>query len=153
DRDKTMDTFAVRPHISPQAVSSLITQTATMEIIHYTEQEERAYLELILQQLEWALQQLGREAQQYSKEFRQNEAYLRDQRSGMDEADVVSAGQSFRRMAFQGEAGVAAKRRLNRLLDSPYFGRIDFIREGDDQRLPVYIGVHSFVSGTPDTYP
>lgn len=148
-----MDTFAVRPHISPQAVSSLITQTATMEIIHYTEQEERAYLELILQQLEWALQQLGREAQQFSKEFRQNEAYLRDQRSGMDEADVVSAGQSFRRMAFQGEAGVAAKRRLNRLLDSPYFGRIDFIREGDDQRLPVYIGVHSFVSGTPDTYP
>lgn len=124
-----------------------------MTTIHATEQDERTYLEHILQELEWALRQVDREARQFSKEFRQNEAYLRDQRSGMDEADIVSAGQSFRRMAFQGEAGVAAKRRLNRLLDSPYFGRIDFVREDDDDLLPIYIGVHSFVSGSQGTYP
>lgn len=128
-------------------------ENGSMKVIHATEQEERAYLEQILQQLEWALQQVDQEARRFSKEFRQNEAYLRDQRSGMDEADVVSAGQSFKRMAFQGEAGVAAKRRLTKLSDSPYFGRIDFIREGDGELLPIYIGVHSFVSPSPDTYP
>ena len=85
-----------------------------MEIIHYTEQEERFYLEQVLQQLEWSLRQLDLETRQFSKEFRQNEAYLRDQRSGMDEADVVSAGQSFKRMAFQGEAGAAALDRPDR---------------------------------------
>ena len=124
-----------------------------MEVIHYTEEEERLYLEQVLQQLEWSLRQLDLETRQFSKEFRQNEAYLRDQRSGMDEADVVSAGQSFKRMAFQGEAGAAARRRLVRLSDSPYFGRIDFTRQGGIERMPIYIGVHSFTSTSPGIYP
>jgi DNA helicase-2/ATP-dependent DNA helicase PcrA len=124
-----------------------------MKVIHFTEQQERAYLDQILQQLEWALQQVDQAARQFSKEFRQNEAYLYDQRSGMDDADRVSAGQSFKRMAFQGESGIAAKRRLTKLSESPYFGRIDFIRKGDNERLPVYIGVHSFTDGAPGTYP
>jgi DNA helicase-2/ATP-dependent DNA helicase PcrA len=124
-----------------------------MSIIHPTEQDEREYLDRILRQLEWALQHLDRENRQFSKEFRENESYLRDQRSGMDEADVVSAGQSFKRMASQGESGVMAKRKLTKLSDTPYFGRIDFIREGSEERFPVYIGMHSFNDGTTNTYP
>lgn len=36
-------------------------------------------------------------------------------------------------------------RNMNRLLPSPYFGRIDFQEEGVDQREQIYIGVSSFV--------
>src|SRR5882757_5647866 len=97
-----------------------------MKIIPLTEQDERAYLELILQKLEWALHHADQSAKQFTKAFRQNEEYLYDQRSGMDDADRVSAGQSFKRMAFQGESTLAAKRRLTKLMESPYFGRIDF---------------------------
>jgi DNA helicase-2/ATP-dependent DNA helicase PcrA len=121
--------------------------------VHSTEQEERAYLDQILRKLEWALQQVDKSARQFSKEFRQNEEYLYDQRSGMDDADRVSAGQSFKRMAFHGESNLASKRRLNKLIDSPYFGRIDFVRMGGNEPLPVYIGIHSFIDGTKETYP
>jgi DNA helicase-2/ATP-dependent DNA helicase PcrA len=124
-----------------------------MRIIHFTEQEERDYLDRILEQLDFALRHVERETGQFSREFRANEAYLYDQRSGMDEADVVSASQSFNRMEFQGAAGIASRQRLTKLAETPYFGRIDFIREGESERLPVYIGMHSFINTTPDILP
>ncbi|WPP52017.1 HelD family protein [Catalinimonas niigatensis] len=124
-----------------------------MKIINHTEQEERQYLERILQQLEWALQHSDRQTRQFSREFREDQSYLRDQRSGMDEADVVSAGQSFTRMAFQGESAIVARRKLTKLSETPYFGRIDFAQNGRTNRLPIYIGMYSFIGGTPDTYP
>jgi DNA helicase II / ATP-dependent DNA helicase PcrA len=123
-----------------------------MKIIHLTENDERAYLEQILQKLEWALHHTDRAEKQFTKAFRQNEEYLYDQRSGMDDADRVSAGQSFKRMAFQGESSIATRRRLTKLMESPYFGRIDFTMEGRNEPLPIYIGVHSFADGMNGTY-
>lgn len=56
---------------------------------------------------------------------------------------MVAADQSINRMAFTGGAAVERKRKLIKLSQSPYFGRIDFI--GNDQvRVPVYIGIYSF---------
>lgn len=124
-----------------------------MKIINPTEKEERAYLEKILQQLEWALRNADRDTRQFSKEFREDQAYLRDQQSGMDEADIVAAGQSFKRMAHQGESGILARRRLVKLGETPYFGRIDFLQDGGKELLPIYIGMYSFVDRTPGIYP
>jgi DNA helicase-2/ATP-dependent DNA helicase PcrA len=123
-----------------------------MKIINLTEQDERDYLDQILQKLEWAFHQADQAAKQFTKAFRQNEEYLYDQRSGMDDADRVSAGQSFKWMAFQGESTIAAKRRLRKLMESPYFGRIDFTVDGRSEPLPIYIGVHSFADGMKGTY-
>lgn len=123
-----------------------------MEVFNPTEQDERAYLEQVLQKLEWALHHADQAAKQFTKAFRENEEYLYDQRSGMDEADQVSAGQSFKRMAAQGESTVAAKKRMRKLLESPYFGRIDFTMEGRPSPLPIYIGVHSFADAMKGTY-
>jgi DNA helicase II / ATP-dependent DNA helicase PcrA len=148
-----INTFGARTR--DQSISEKIgvqNQHEPMKVIHLTEQDERAYLEQILQKLEWALLQADDAAKQFSKAFRQNEEYLYDQRSGMDEADVVSAGQSFKRMAFQGESAIAAKRRLIKLMESPYFGRIDFTMEGRTEPLPIYIGVHSFADGVNGAY-
>ena len=121
--------------------------------INFTEKEEREYLDLVLQQLEWALEQIDRETTQFSREFREEQRYLYDQRSGMDDADIVSAGQSHQRFAYQGEAGIAARRKLTKLGESPYFGRIDFIRDRKTVPLPIYIGVHSFIPQAPNIYP
>lgn len=126
---------------------------ALVKIINPTEKEERSYLEKILQQLEWALRNADRDTRQFSKEFREDQAYLRDQQSGMDEADIVAAGQSFKRMAFQGESGILARRKLVKLSETPYFGRIDFMRDGRKDLLPIYIGMYSFVDRTPGIYP
>ncbi|HLT80289.1 MAG TPA: UvrD-helicase domain-containing protein [Cyclobacteriaceae bacterium] len=123
------------------------------EIINATEEEERAYLDKILHELDWAIEQADRAVREYSREFRRNQAYLFDQRSGMDEADEVSAGQSLTRMTQESGAGLATRRKLVKLSQTPYFGRIDFTPDSKPLRMPIYIGIHSFVGNTPGIYP
>ena len=122
-------------------------------IVNTTEQAEKKYLDLILHQLDWSLEQIHHENTRFSKEFREEQRYQYDQRSGMDEADIVSAGQSHKRFAFQGKAGIEAQRKLIKLKETPYFGRIDFARDGQLRRIPIYIGIHSFIPQQPKTYP
>ena len=66
----------------------------------------------------------------------------------MDEADMVAAGQSIDRMAFTGESAVARKKKLLKLIESPYFGRIDFLPEESNQSTPVYLGIYTFSDET-----
>ena len=109
-----------------------------------TEQAEREYLEEIKEKLALAIRRGDDAVKQFSSELRQKKQYLHEHQSSLDDADLVAADQSINRMAFTGEAAVARKRRLLKLLQSPYFGRIDFAPQGRAQ-APVYIGVHSFL--------
>jgi DNA helicase II / ATP-dependent DNA helicase PcrA len=111
-----------------------------------TEQEEREYLETVKEKLELALQRVDDTVKQFSEELRQNKEYIHEHQSGLDEADMVAVGQSIDRMAFTGEGAVARKRKLLKLRDSPYFGRIDFVTGGG--RAPIYIGIYSFADET-----
>jgi DNA helicase-2/ATP-dependent DNA helicase PcrA len=109
-----------------------------------TEQAERAYLEEIKEKLALAIRRGDDAVKQFSDELRQKKEYIHEHQSGMDDADMVAADQSINRMAFTGEAAVARKRRLLKLSQSPYFGRLDFTPQGK-ARSPVYIGVYSFL--------
>lgn len=112
--------------------------------MNVTEQEERAYLEEVKQKLALAIRRGDEAVKQFSSELRQKKEYIHEQQSSMDEADMVAADQSINRMAFTGEAAVARKRRLLKLGQSPYFGRLDFTPAGKP-KTPVYIGVYSFL--------
>lgn len=107
-----------------------------------TEQEEREYLEEIKEKLLLAIRRSDDRVKQFSEELRQNKEYIYEHQSGMDEADMVAAGQSINRMAFTGESAVARKKKLMKLSASPYFGRIDFVTNQESN--PVYIGIHTF---------
>jgi DNA helicase-2/ATP-dependent DNA helicase PcrA len=109
-----------------------------------TEQAEREYLEEIKEKLALAIRRGDDAVKQFSEELRQKKQYIHEHQSSMDDADMVAADQSINRMAFTGEAAVARKRRLLKLSQSPYFGRLDFAPQGK-QAAPVYIGVHSFL--------
>jgi len=109
------------------------------------EQQEREYLELIKEKLSLAVQRVDESVRSFSEELRQKKQYIFEHQSGMDEADMVAAGQSVNRMAFTGESAVARKRKLLKLIDSPYFGRIDF---HTNETAPVYIGLHAFADET-----
>ena len=109
-----------------------------------TEQEEREYLEVIKEQLALAVRRVDDSVRQFSDELREKKEYIHEHQSGMDDADMVAAGQSIDRMAFTGAGAVARKRKLIKLAQSPYFGRIDFTT-AKGGTTPVYIGVHSFV--------
>ncbi len=111
-------------------------------MIHQTEQEEREYLEVIKEKLLYAIRQTDDRVKQHATELRQNKEYLYEHHSGMDEADMVAAGQSINRMASTGESVVARKKKLLKLSESPYFGRIDF-KAGEEDN-PIYIGIYTF---------
>lgn len=112
-------------------------------MINSTEQEEREYLEEIKEKLMLAIRRVDETVKQFAAELRQSKQYIHEHQSGMDEADMVAAGQSINRMAFTGESAVASKRKLMKLHQSPYFGRIDF-SAADTEPAAVYIGTHSF---------
>lgn len=111
-------------------------------MVQSTEQEEREYLETVKEKLLLALRRIDDTVKEYSEELRQNKEYIYEHQSGLDDADMVAAGQSINRMAFTGESAVARKRKLLKLSGSPYFGRIDFVTGGE--RSPIYIGIYSF---------
>jgi DNA helicase-2/ATP-dependent DNA helicase PcrA len=112
--------------------------------MNVTEQEERAYLEEIKEKLTLAIKRGDEAVKQFSSELRQTKQYIHEHQSSMDDADMVAADQSINRMAFTGEAAVARKRKLLKLGQSPYFGRLDFTPQGK-AKTPVYIGVYSFL--------
>lgn len=114
--------------------------------MNLTEQDEREYLEDIKQRLTFALRRMDDRVKLLATELRQNKEYLYEHQSGMDEADQVAAGQSINRMASTGENAAGRKRKLMKLLASPYFGRIDFGLKG--QPNSIYIGIHTFTDDT-----
>ena len=113
-------------------------------MINTTEREEREYLEEIKEKLLLAIRRADDRVKEYSTELRQNKEYIHEHQSGMDEADMVAAGQSINRMAFTGESAVARKKKLLKLGDSPFFGRIDFTTDEGGEETPVYIGIYTF---------
>lgn len=113
-------------------------------MINKTEKEEREYLEEIKEKLQLALRRVDSSVRQHASELQQNKEYIHQNQSGMDEADMVAAEQSINRMAFTGESAVARRRKLLKLVQSPYFGRIDFSAEIDSEATPVYIGIYTF---------
>src|SRR3982750_3322011 len=115
-------------------------------MINATEQDEREYLEEVKEKLLLTIRRVDDSVKQFSTELRQNKQYIYEHQSGLDEADMVAAGQSINRMAFTGESAVARKRKLMKLGASPYFARIDFVT--DNERTPVYIGIYSFADET-----
>jgi DNA helicase-2/ATP-dependent DNA helicase PcrA len=117
-------------------------------MINTTEHEEREYLEVIKEKLQIAIRRVDNSVKQFSEELRQNKEYIYEHQSGMDEADMVAAGQSINRMVFTGESAVARKRKLLKLGESPYFGRIDFLTAQDNGRAAIYIGIYSFLDET-----
>lgn len=113
-------------------------------VLNATEQAERTYLEEIKEKLALAIRRVDASVKQFSTELQQKKEYLYEHQSSLDEADLVAADQSINRLAFTGESAVARKRKLLKLGQSPYFGRIDFAPQGK-ATLPVYIGIYSFL--------
>lgn len=119
-------------------------------MINETEGQEREYLEEVKEKLTLNLRRVEERVKEHSEELRQNKQYIHEHQSGLDEADLVAADQSINRIASTGENTVVIRKKLRKLLASPYFGRIDFTvnnirgNSGSTEPAPIYIGIHSF---------
>src|ERR1044071_6247231 len=110
-------------------------------MINETEADEREYLEEIKEKLTLSLKRIDERVKEVSEELRANKEYIHEYQSGMDEADMVASEQSINRIAGTGENAVIIRRKIYKLLGSPYFGRIDFSVKALTP-APIYIGIH-----------
>ena len=113
-------------------------------MINKSEAEERLYMEQVKGKLSDALQNIDGKVSGYKKDLQEQKTYLYENKAGMDHAEKVSIHQSVHAAALTGEAALERKKRIQKLLQSPWFGRFDFSENGNNQRVPVYVGVHAF---------
>lgn len=108
------------------------------------ENEERSRLDTVHHSLSRALHDIDIRLTHYAKDIKAQKAYMWDSRAEMDHLEKISARQSIEQSVTSGDFLLARKRRLQKLRQSPYFGRVDFTRRGSDGPEACYIGVHGF---------
>ena len=128
------------------------------------EAEEQATLEAVQNKLEIAYEALGRRVHRYAQDIKDQKTYLWDNRSDMDHAEKVSTRQAAQQMVQSGEVAEENRAKIAKLIQSPWFGRIDFRKSqtkgtelSPPAQLPiqVYVGIHSFAdeeTGAPLIY-
>jgi DNA helicase-2/ATP-dependent DNA helicase PcrA len=114
----------------------------THPTINKTEKEEKAHLHALLDRLAVAMEDSDVVVREQASDLQETKDYLYENKTGMDRMEKEAVRMSITHMAIKGEKALDRKKRLARLMDSPYFGRIDFHEDG--QPRPYYIGVHSF---------
>ncbi|MEX0844495.1 MAG: UvrD-helicase domain-containing protein [Balneolaceae bacterium] len=109
-----------------------------------TEADEQAYLSKIIDKLEDAYLAVDENVNKAAQNLKEQKSYLYENKTGMDAAEKAAVKQSVNMQAISGEAAVAYKERLRKLIQSPYFGRIDFKEFDTEGAEPIYIGIHSY---------
>jgi len=100
-----------------------------IEMHNSTESAEKAHLELVKRKLSAALERLGGRVQRYAEDSRAQKVYMAEHRAEMDHVEKVSARSSAEQSMRSAETVVATRKRIQKLIRSPYFGRIDFTRQ------------------------
>ena len=108
------------------------------------EKEEYAYFNKVKSALTECLKEQDGSIASYSGLIAETQEYLNDAFAEMDKAEKASVandiGQTDRAMTHT----MLRRSQVLRLLDSPYFGRIDFLRNGMRSKSKIYIGIHNF---------
>ena len=107
--------------------------------------DEIKHLDKIIEKLQEALNKLNSTVSKYETDFRESMKYLWQNKSDMDSMEIFSNEKSISQTVNSGEFTVKQRETVKKLIDSPYFARIDFRFDGETESEPFYIGRFSFV--------
>lgn len=107
--------------------------------------DEIKHLKMIMGKLEDSLEELNQTVSRYENEFKESMKDLWKNRSDMDSMEIFSNEQSIGRNVNLGEFTVKRREMIEKLMDSPYFARIDFRPNDEGGAEPFYIGRFSYV--------
>ncbi|WP_275286353.1 HelD family protein [Halomonas elongata] len=105
-------------------------------------QAERRHLDDIHTRIDTNLAELDRRLEAYSDDIQAQKEYLWSSRDEMDHIEKISARESIQQAVMTGDNALSRRKKLEKLQQSPYFGRFDFVQQGCVK--PVYIGIHHF---------
>lgn len=107
--------------------------------------EENLYLEGIKAELNRTLSDMNRQVLRSETEFKDAMKYLWENRSDMDSMEIFSNERAVSQIVSTGEFTVKQRSVIEKLMDSPYFARLDFRHKEDHEAEAFYIGRFAFV--------
>ncbi|MGA5148194.1 HelD family protein [Streptomyces griseoincarnatus] len=108
------------------------------------EEGERRYLAETVRLLKRERERLNASIDRTAKEIQQHKEFMWENWRDMDFAEKAAMRTEVNTSVGVGDGVVTVRRHIERLLASPYFGRVDFHRADDGEGRAHYIGVHDF---------
>lgn len=102
--------------------------------------EEQHYLTKTLNSLQIEKTTLQQQLHVKNDQFQEIQRYLMDYRAELDKFEMYDYQRSMHVIDKDGYAKAIAYERVEKMINSPYFGRFDFTYEGDDETESFYIG-------------
>ena len=109
-----------------------------------TEKQEKEYLRQIISRLQNSINNTDVSVKEHVDTLAEYKDYLWSNKD-IDPHEIRSMRESILNHFALGETVIDKRKRLSKILDIPYFGRIDFRDKQDNgQPIPLYIGIHTF---------
>ncbi|MCC9710636.1 AAA family ATPase [Streptomyces sp. MNU76] len=108
------------------------------------EEQERQYLAETVRLLKRELERLSASIDRTAKTIQEQKEFMWENWRDMDAAEKAAMRTEVNTSVGVGDGVVTVRRHMERLLESPYFGRVDFRRTDDGEGKGHYIGVHDF---------
>jgi DNA helicase-2/ATP-dependent DNA helicase PcrA len=113
-------------------------------VFNKSEKQEREYLRQILDIVKSTINNTNVSVNEHVETLKEYKDYLWSNKD-IDPQEIRSMRESILNHFALGENVITKRRRFDKLLDIPYFGRIDFQEDQpESEALPVYIGIHTF---------
>lgn len=114
---------------------------------------QRDYLDFILEKLKERIQKINQSLAQGDKEIEGMHEYYWENYTEMDQYGYENFDnqQALLNQINMNQQQLKLKQRFRRMMDSPYFGRVDFQYEGEDEPEIFYIGIGNFAEDAGKT--
>ena len=108
------------------------------------QKKEEKYLSDLLKKIDLRLDEINEAVQGKSDEIDSMHKHMQDHKRDMDFLEKNAMREVIRNYSLLGTHGLENRKRLMRLKDTAYFGRIDFVEDNQASTRNLYIGVHNF---------
>ena len=115
--------------------------------------DQTAYLEFVLEKIRERIQKISLSLAEGEKEIEGMHEYYWENYTEMDQYGYENFDnqQALLNQINTNQQQLKMKQRFKNMLDSPYFGRVDFQYEGEDEPETFYIGIGNFAEETGRT--
>ena len=106
--------------------------------------DELKHLNDTLEIIDTALEEARKDVLRLDQEYKDAKRYMADYRNEMDSHEKLQNERLLDQKDRTGVFAVEMRTKIEKLKDSPYFARIDFVSDGDDEAETFYIGRFGF---------
>ena len=113
-------------------------------VFNKTEEQEKEYLRQIINTINDSINNTDKSVKEHVDTLQEYKEYLWSNKD-IDPHEIRSMRESILRHFATGESVIDKRKRLGKILDIPYFGRIDFTEKKEGcETMALYIGIHTF---------